>query len=133
MIFTAAVVFLIAIFIAVLVFVVKRTRVQITQTPRARDIGVQRYSSCPLCGTKLVPGENIVSRIYTTEGSQGRPCTIHGCPHCYPQPASPVIRRVCPVCKKVVPANGHLLSRIFYRNGQKQHVHVVGCSECHKK
>ena len=133
MISALAVVFLTAIFIAVLVFVVKRTRIPLTHTPRAEHFEPQRYSTCPLCGTKLIPGENIVSRIYTTEGGQGRPCTIHGCPHCYPKPANSAIMRMCPVCKKAVPANGHLLSRIFYRNGQKQHVHVVGCSECHKK
>jgi hypothetical protein len=133
MISAAAVIFLTAIFVAVLMFVIKRTRIPFTQTPRMERFEAQRYSACPLCGTKLVPGENIVSRIYTTESGQGKPCTIHGCPHCYPSLANPAIVRICPVCKKNVPTDGHLLSRIFYRNGQKQHVHVVGCSECHKR
>jgi RNase P subunit RPR2 len=125
---------LICAFVGVLIFVVKSINTTITrQSIKKATNAIQRYSACPLCGTKLIPGENLVSRIYTTEKSADKPCTIHGCPHCYPQPASESIVRVCPVCNKVVPDDGHLLARIFYRNNQKQHVHVVGCTECHKK
>jgi RNase P subunit RPR2 len=88
--------------------------------------------NCPLCGTALGPGENVASRVYPRGASQDGLCTIHGCPHCQPVPEEGVTR-VCPVCKKEVPPGGHLLARIFYRPGKKQHVHIVGCSECHKK
>jgi RNase P subunit RPR2 len=128
------VIVLIGIFITILVFVIKRIKVYLTRyAPKRKNNGVQRYTSCPLCGTNLIPGENLVSRIYTKENGSDKPCTIHGCPHCYPKPTSETVVRVCPVCNKIVPNDGYLLARIFYRNNQKQHVHVVGCSECHKK
>jgi RNase P subunit RPR2 len=133
MISSAIVVFLAALFIAALVYVVKRTSMNITHEPRRTLKDPQRFKSCPLCGSSLIEGENIVSRIYTNESGSDKPCTIHGCPHCYPKLARSEIVRMCPVCNKVVPVDGHLLARIFYRSGQKQHVHVVGCSECHKK
>jgi hypothetical protein len=128
---------LIAVFIAVLAFVVKKVSVYLTK-PEAkpdRTSEVHRFNACPLCGTNLVAGENLTSRVYSPETGEGtdKPCTIHGCPHCYPEAALPSIKRVCPVCKKNVPAQGYLLARVFYRYGKKEHVHVVGCSECHKK
>jgi RNase P subunit RPR2 len=127
---------LLVVFIAVLIFVVRSIFLYIrAHRPLKKDKGVQRYNACPLCGTNLIPGENLVSRIYSQDTSSGsdKPCTIHGCPYCYPEPTSENIVRVCPVCNKIVPDDGYLLARIFYRNNQKQHVHVVGCSECHKK
>jgi RNase P subunit RPR2 len=128
---------LIAVFIAVLVFVLKKGRVYLTKPvgKPARIDDAQRFSTCPLCGSKLVAGENLTSRVYSPETGEGtdKPCTIHGCPHCHPKPATPNIVRVCPVCEKIVPAQGYLLARVFYRYGKKEHVHVVGCSECHKK
>jgi hypothetical protein len=128
---------LIAVFAAALAFVITYTRFYLTkrrEKPMRID-DVQRYNACPLCGTKLIVGENLVSRIYSPDSGAGtdKPCTIHGCPHCYPAPKSPHVMRVCPVCNKIIPANGYLLARIFYRYGKKQHVHIAGCSECHKK
>jgi len=126
--------FLICVLIAALVFVVKSITTTLSRNSLKRALNsIQRYTACPLCGTKLIPGENLVSRIYTKENGSDKPCTIHGCPHCYPHPVTENIVRVCPVCNKIVPDEGHLLARIFYRNNQKQHVHVVGCTECHKK
>jgi RNase P subunit RPR2 len=125
---------LVVLFIVVLVFVIRNIRLSLEKNkPQKKDPGVQRYTSCPICGTNLVPGENLVSRIYTRDDASDKPCTIHGCPHCYPKPTRDSIVRVCPVCNKIIPDDGYLLARIFFRNNKKQHVHVVGCSECHKK
>ncbi len=89
-------------------------------------------SPCPLCGTMLYGGENIISRVYKTGSANEQPCTIHGCPHCFPDVESG-LQRLCPVCHKKVPTKGHLTAYIFTRNQQKKHVHVTGCTECHKK
>ncbi len=89
-------------------------------------------SPCPLCGTMLYIGENIISRVYKTGSANEQPCTIHGCPHCFPEKEDG-IKRICPVCHKKVPTKGHLNAYIFTRSQEKKHVHVTGCTECHKR
>ncbi len=89
-------------------------------------------SPCPLCGTMLYGGENVISRVYKTGSANEQPCTIHGCPHCFPD-VERGLERVCPVCHKKVPTKGHLTAYIFTRSQEKKHVHVTGCTECHKK
>ncbi|MCH5291907.1 MAG: hypothetical protein J1D88_09180 [Treponema sp.] len=87
--------------------------------------------SCPLCNSKLLPGEDIVSRVYRPMKVGDQRCTIHGCPHCYPAP-EPGVKRTCPVCHKTVPVDQthYLVARLFtYANG-KRHVVVTGCTEC---
>ena len=87
---------------------------------------------CPLCGSKLYAGENLVARVYKPATMNDEPCTIHGCPHCYPRP-EPGLKRICPVCHQEVPFEGHLDAHLFTRRSGKKHVHVTGCTECHKK
>ncbi|MGI5173091.1 hypothetical protein H0R92_05765 [Treponema sp. OMZ 840] len=94
--------------------------------------GSHEKTPCPLCGSKLFAGENLVSRVYKTGTLTDLPCSIHGCPHCYPQPEAG-IKRVCPVCHKEVPLSGHLDAHLFTRKTGKKHVHITGCTECHKK
>ncbi|MCR5309228.1 MAG: hypothetical protein K6E21_03875, partial [Bacilli bacterium] len=87
---------------------------------------------CPLCGTFLIGKEKIKSSVFEGGKASDRLCYIHGCPHCLP-PESPEIRRVCPVCRKTVPLDGHLTARMFERKGGAHHVHILGCTECHKR
>ncbi len=88
--------------------------------------------SCPLCNTMLLPGEDLVSRVYRPMNVPDQLCTINGCPHCYPSP-EPGLKRICPVCHKTVPLkNGHLVARLFNKNDGKKHVIVTGCTECSK-
>lgn len=88
--------------------------------------------SCPLCNTLLLPGEDLVSRVYRPMNVSDQLCTINGCPHCYPRP-EPGIKRECPVCHKNVPlGEGHLVARLFNKTDGKKHVIVTGCSECSK-
>ena len=91
----------------------------------------QKHSNCPLCNSDLYPGENIVSRVYKGFDAKDQACTIHGCPYCYPIPRPGVIR-TCPVCHKQVPPNGHLDAHLFLRAEGKRHIHITGCTECHK-
>ncbi|MBP5793596.1 MAG: hypothetical protein J6W46_08165 [Spirochaetaceae bacterium] len=87
---------------------------------------------CPLCGTFLVGKEKIKSSVFEGGNASDRLCYIHGCPHCLP-PETPEIKRICPVCRKTVPLDGHLTARMIERKGGAHHVHILGCTECHKK
>lgn len=88
--------------------------------------------SCPLCNSLLLPGEDLVSRVYRPMNVSDQLCTINGCPHCYPR-MEPGVKRECPVCHKNVPlGEGHLVARLFNKTDGKKHVIVTGCSECSK-
>lgn len=102
---------------------------------------------CPLCRTMLRRGETVHSVVFSGPAHAGsiapgtasaaprrragdpRESMAHlfGCPYCYP--ANEEHPRVCPVCSRVVPADGYVIARMFERPGKK-HVHVLGCTEC---
>ena len=89
--------------------------------------------NCPMCNTVLLPGENLISRVYRPMNVPDQLCTISGCPHCYPVPEAG-IKRQCPVCGKTVPlGEGHLTARLFNYAAGKKHVVVPGSTECCKK
>lgn len=90
------------------------------------------FNKCPVCGTSLLQSEQIISRVYSTESKTDQRCTIVGCPHCFPHVKEGVSRK-CPVCHKKVPQEGYLIAHLFTRPNKKNHVHIVGCTECHKK
>ena len=89
-------------------------------------------SSCPICNSLLYEGERISSKIFNKPTTPDQRCIINGCPHCFPY-SEPGIQRTCPVCKKKLPQDGYLIARMFYRPPKKNHVHIVGCTECHKR
>lgn len=93
---------------------------------------VKGKNICPICHSMLYNGEKIISRVYKEENAKEQSCTIHGCPHCYPNEEIGV-KRECPVCHKSVPTKGHLRAILFTREGEKKHVHIVGCTECQRK
>lgn len=93
-----------------------------------KDVGVS-FVNCPVCGTPLSKGQNLISKVYRPMNVPDQRCTINGCPHCYPVP-EPGIRRTCPCCKKEIPLNGFLVSRLFNYADKKKHVVITGCSEC---
>ncbi len=85
---------------------------------------------CPLCGTFLMKGENLITRVYRPMNCHDQLCTVSGCPHCYPKVESG-LHRTCPVCKKDVPLDGHLVARLFnYTKEGKKHVRIGGCPNC---
>ncbi len=85
---------------------------------------------CPLCGSRLGPGERVHSVVFATK-TEDKIMEISGCPHCRP-PAS--LRRVCPVCKKDLRPSDVVTARVFERKNaegpRKTHVHVLGCPRC---
>ena len=80
----------------------------------------------------ILDKERIISRVYHTEKSTDQLCNIIGCPHCFPY-TEVGVRRKCPVCTKTIPAEGYLIARIFYHQNRKNHVHIIGCTECNKR
>lgn len=95
--------------------------------PKKGDAG-----RCPLCNSALYSGEQLKSTIYTGGKDSDKRCHILGCPHCFPY-LERGVERACPVCKKTIPVDGYLIARLFQRDGNKKHVHIVGCTECHKR
>ena len=85
--------------------------------------------NCPMCSLPLAKGQDLVSRVYRPMNVSDQLCTIHGCPHCYPRPELGV-KRMCPVCHREVPVDGHLIARLFNKTDGKKHVIVTGCTEC---
>jgi len=92
----------------------------------------EALSKCPVCGTHLLKTEQIISRVYNTESKTDQKCSIVGCPHCFPHVRDGVVRK-CPVCHKKISQEAYLIAHLFTRVNQKNHVHIVGCTECHKK
>ena len=86
---------------------------------------------CPLCDTSLFVGENLISKVYRPMNVPDQLMVIMGCPHCFPKKESG-LKRICPVCHKEVAQNQSLTARLFNKSLGKKHVHVIGCSNCHK-
>ena len=91
------------------------------------------FVNCPVCGTMMQPGENLVSKVFVTSGEvNDQICYIYGCPHCYPR-VEPGVKRVCPVCHKSLEQNQYLLARRFNKTKSgTPHVIVNGCGNCNR-
>ncbi|MCQ2583581.1 MAG: hypothetical protein MJ160_06715 [Treponema sp.] len=86
---------------------------------------------CPVCSSDLYVGENIISKVYRPMNVPDQLMIVMGCPHCYPRCEQGVVR-ICPVCHKRVAQDQSLTARLFNKSVGKKHVHVIGCSNCHK-
>jgi hypothetical protein len=86
---------------------------------------------CPICQSELFVGEQLISKVYRPMKVPDQLMTIQGCPHCYPK-CEPGVARVCPVCHKAIAADQALTARLFNKAVGKKHVHIIGCSNCHK-
>ena len=86
---------------------------------------------CPVCQSELFVGEQLISKVYRPMKVPDQLMTIQGCPHCYPK-CEPGVTRTCPVCHKAVAPDQALTARLFNKTVGKKHVHIIGCSNCHK-
>ena len=86
---------------------------------------------CPVCQSELFVGEQLISKVYRPMKVPDQLMTIQGCPHCYPK-CEPGVARVCPVCRKSIAPDQALTARLFNKAVGKKHVHIIGCSNCHK-
>ena len=83
---------------------------------------------CPICCTILRKHEQLKTKVYPSANGNW-PCSIYGCPHCYPV-AENNAERFCPVCKAPVAADSYLIARLFDRGEFGRHVRVLGCTQC---
>lgn len=86
---------------------------------------------CPVCNSDLYVGENLISKVYHPMNVPDQLMVVMGCPHCYPV-CEPGVKRICPVCHKPLKQDQYLTARLFNKQLGKKHVHIVGCSNCHK-
>lgn len=86
---------------------------------------------CPICQSELYVGEQLISKVYRPMKVPDQLMTIQGCPHCYPR-CEPGVARTCPVCHKAIAPDQTLTARLFNKAVGKKHVHIIGCSNCHK-
>jgi len=96
-----------------------------TGFPRQQLSEASSKLPCPLCGNHLLKNEKIRSLSY----GSGNEKIMHilGCPYCL-RPVSPN-KRICPVCKKVIPPSGFAIGLMWEKQG-KLHLHLTGCTVC---
>ena len=118
----------VCVIIALIVWYIKYSQKQNQKSTRSKMV---QPVKCPLCQSDLFVGENIISKVYRPMNVPDQLMVVQGCPHCYPK-CEPGLKRICPVCKKNVEQNQTLTARLFNKALGKKHVHIVGCSNCHK-
>lgn len=111
-------------------YLARQTKVQQKTKKHAAGSGNVK---CPVCGIMLAPGENLVSKVFVTNGQvNDQICYIYGCPHCFPR-CEPGVKRTCPVCGKDVEQKQYLLARRFNKTKSgTPHVIVNGCGNCNR-
>lgn len=113
-----------------------KNKKQKKEDPEPQKSNSPTKTYCPLCDSTLTPGINLFSKIYHPLSSQlddDQHCTIQGCPFCYSKDGQKKKRRSCPVCGRPVPMTGSLVARMTMQKSGRRHVHIIGCTECHKK
>jgi hypothetical protein len=103
---------------------------KLTQARKEKNSNMQPVK-CPVCQSELFVGEQLISKVYRPMKVPDQLMTIQGCPHCYPK-CEPGVARVCPVCHKAIAPDQALTARLFNKAVGKKHVHIIGCSNCHK-
>ena len=123
---------------------------------KAHAAGKPKPSICPLCGSRLAPGERLQTILYRSGPSRGsssaasttpaptadsrtedharrqadrRIVHIRGCPHCLESAGPNRPKRVCPVCRRKLSMEDYLLGWKAW-DGEKSVVRVSGCSRC---
>jgi hypothetical protein len=85
---------------------------------------------CPICSMRLVRGELVKTVAFPSiTGGADRLMYIRGCYSCL----NDNLPRQCPVCGTSMSTSDFLVSRMFERPNQKNHVHVVGCNHCKRR
>ena len=118
-----------ALIIALIVWYIRYSK-NLSAKPKAKSRPVQPVK-CPICQSNLFVGENLISKVFRPMNVPDQLMIVLGCPHCYPS-CEPGVERKCPVCGKTVGLDQSLTARLFNKQLGKKHVHVIGCSNCHK-
>lgn len=130
LLFVILLVFLVLLLFLIQKLMYKGLRKKVKRKIEARE--KEAFNKCPVCRTNLLPNEQIISRVYNTESKTNQRCTIVGCPYCFPHVQAGITRK-CPVCNKKISQEGYLIAHLFIHPNKKNHVHIVGCTECHNK
>ena len=102
--------------------------------PAEFSVGDLPSTPCPLCTSPITKYQKIHSLYYRKKTPNHHlpveEITTHifGCPFCWPTNVSHP--RNCPVCQKPLSPDGYLVARTFRKRGKKDHVHIIGCTEC---
>ena len=84
---------------------------------------------CPICSMALLKGDLIKTTAFAAgTHSTDRVMHIKGCYSCLEND----LPRKCPVCRIKMSADDILISRLFERRFEKNHVHILGCNHCRK-
>lgn len=118
----------IVVIVILLLSIIKSFRSKNQKTKKSKNLLPVK---CPLCNSELFVGENLISKVYRPMNVPDQLMIILGCPHCYPK-SEPNLTRTCPVCHEKVAQNQSLTARLFNKSIGKKHVHIIGCSNCHK-
>ncbi|MCL2214430.1 MAG: hypothetical protein FWC06_04385 [Treponema sp.] len=85
---------------------------------------------CPVCSMKMLKGD-LIKTIAQTSGEYSTDRIVHikGCYSCLENG----LPRKCPICRTKLTVDDYLISRMFERKFQKNHIHVLGCNLCRKR
>ena len=84
---------------------------------------------CPICSIRMERGDLVKSVAFpSVTGGQDRLMYIRGCYSCL----NNNLPRKCPVCGDNMDISDYLISRMFERPNNRNHVHVLGCNLCRK-
>ncbi|MDR2731081.1 MAG: DUF3185 family protein [Treponema sp.] len=82
---------------------------------------------CPVCSKKLIRGELVKTMAFpSVTGGKDRLMYIRGCQICLYDD----IPRYCPICGVSLNFDDYLISRMFERPNDRNHVHILGCNYC---
>ena len=85
---------------------------------------------CPVCSMKMLRGELVKTFAYAARPqSKDRIMNIKGCRSCLEKD----LPRRCPICRAKLSIDDYLISRMFERKYQKNHIHILGCNKCRKR
>ena len=88
---------------------------------------------CVMCKSFLYPYQRMHSKILEYQNKVGTLkesiAYMYGCPHCDPREIMGSKKRNCPICKRKLKAEDHVIARFFERPNKK-HIHIIGCSIC---
>jgi len=85
---------------------------------------------CPICSMEMLKGELVKTVAFpSSAGSVDRLMHIKGCYSCLENN----LPRRCPICGGKMSLDDYLISRMFERTYQKNHVHILGCNHCRKR
>jgi len=82
---------------------------------------------CPICSMKLDRGDLVKSLAFPSmTGGRDRLMYIRGCFTCLERS----VPRRCPICGLELSLEDYLVTRMFERSNNRNHVHVLGCNHC---